>query len=230
MRSSAASGPVGHVRTLEAEHFYNMHAVNAFEDGGQLVLDLPTYTTGRHIDELYFDPTKRPAGGLFPTANSPVLHDHARYRRYHIPLSGGEVRHETFGSESIELPTIDYGRLNGRRHHIAYGLSISREPTATFYNQLVRFDLQREETKVWYEDLHYPSDPIFLHDPNSCDPDEGVLLSNVLDIRAGLTYFALFDAKSLDLRASGRLPHQIPFGFHGAFFSDSVKVPISRSK
>jgi hypothetical protein len=68
---------------------------------------------------------------------------------------------------SIELPTIDYGRLNGRRHHIAYGLSISREPTATFYNQLVRFDLEREETKVWYEDLHYPSEPIFLHDPNS---------------------------------------------------------------
>jgi carotenoid cleavage dioxygenase-like enzyme len=41
---------------------------------------------------------------------------------------------------------------------------------------------------------------------------------DVLDARAGRSYLLVFDARSFMEMARARVPHHIPFGFHGRVF------------
>ena len=84
--------------TYETDAFFCFHHVNAFERGGELVIDLCAYEDPAIIDSLYLDedgPARRaPAGRAAP------LHDRPRRRR---------GRSEPLAEGSLELPRIDYG-------------------------------------------------------------------------------------------------------------------------
>jgi beta,beta-carotene 9',10'-dioxygenase len=45
-----------------------------------------------------------------------------------------------------------------------------------------------------------------------------VLLSVVLDPAAGTSFLLVLDATDLSEIARARVPHHIPFGFHGGYF------------
>ena len=47
----------------------------------------------------------------------------------------------------------------------------------------------------------------------------GNQLAVVLDGREGRSYLLVLDAKSLKELGRARVPHHIPFGFHGQYFS-----------
>ena len=49
--------------------------------------------------------------------------------------------------------------------------------------------------------------------------DDGVLLSVVLDASARTSYLLVLDARDLSEIARARVPHHIPFGFHGLYAS-----------
>jgi beta,beta-carotene 9',10'-dioxygenase len=44
-----------------------------------------------------------------------------------------------------------------------------------------------------------------------------VLLSVVLDAQAAASYLLVLDAASMEELGRARVPHHIPFGFHGQF-------------
>jgi carotenoid cleavage dioxygenase-like enzyme len=48
-----------------------------------------------------------------------------------------------------------------------------------------------------------------------------VLLAIVLDAAAGSSFLLILDASDLSELARARVPHHIPFGFHGAFAHDA---------
>jgi Retinal pigment epithelial membrane protein len=48
--------------------------------------------------------------------------------------------------------------------------------------------------------------------------NDGILLSIVLDGRAGRSYLLALDPRTLEPRARAFLPHHAPCGFHGTFF------------
>jgi beta,beta-carotene 9',10'-dioxygenase len=54
--------------------------------------------------------------------------------------------------------------------------------------------------------------------PGAGREDTGVLLSVVLDPAAGTSFLLILDAATLGEIARARVPHHIPFGFHGNFF------------
>ena len=88
--------------TYETDAFFCFHHVNAFERGGELVIDLCATTTPASSTR---STSTRPARGAIP----PV-----ELRRYTIDLDGGSVRREPLADGSLELPRIDYGRRNTR--------------------------------------------------------------------------------------------------------------------
>ncbi len=49
--------------------------------------------------------------------------------------------------------------------------------------------------------------------------DDGVLLSVVLDGRTASSYLLVLDAATMTELGRARVPHHIPFGFHGQYFS-----------
>ena len=54
--------------------------------------------------------------------------------------------------------------------------------------------------------------------PGGTDEDEGVVLSVVLDARAGRSFLLVLDAGTFEELARAEAPHHIPFGFHGQYF------------
>ena len=99
------------VRTIESDPLFAFHHVNAFEDRGDLVLDLAAYDDASIITQLQ-------AGDLL---DSQVAFPSPELRR--LRISGGRVRHEALGAEILELPTIGGDELDGRPYRYAFGVS-----------------------------------------------------------------------------------------------------------
>jgi beta,beta-carotene 9',10'-dioxygenase len=74
--------------------------------------------------------------------------------------------------------------------------------------------------REWSEAGCYPGEPVFVPAPDAKAEDEGVLLSVVLDARRETSFLLVLDAHDLGEIARARVPHAIPFGFHGQYLRD----------
>jgi carotenoid cleavage dioxygenase-like enzyme len=189
--------------TYETDAFFCFHHVNAFERGGELVIDLCAYEDSTVIDSLYLD-ENGPRGTLPPV----------ELRRYTIDLDGGGVRSEPLTDGSLELPRIDYGRRNTRDYAYAYFTGSGNG----WIDRLVKVDVRDGARSEWRAEGCYPGEPVFVREPGAPAEDGGVVLSVVLDATAGRSFLLVLDAGSFEELARAEAPHHIPFGFHGQFF------------
>src|SRR5215208_4735105 len=189
--------------TYETDAFFCFHHVNAFERGGELVIDLCAYDDATIIDSLYLDDAG-PKGTLPPV----------ELRRYTLDLDGGAVRFEPLAEGSLELPRIDYGRRNTHDYSYAYFTGADR----SWIDRLVKVDVRDGTRSEWRADGCYPGEPVFVREPGMDGEDDGVVLSVVLDTGAGRSFLLVLDAGSFEELARAEAPHHIPFGFHGQFF------------
>jgi beta,beta-carotene 9',10'-dioxygenase len=189
--------------TYDTDAFFCFHHVNAFERGGELVLDLCAYEDAGVIDSLYLD-NAGPKGTLPPV----------ELRRYTLDLDGGTVRSEPLTDGSLELPRIDYGRRNTRDYAYAYFAGSDE----SWIDRLVKVDVRDGSRSEWRADGCYPGEPVFVREPGSEGEDDGVILSVVLDANAGRSFLLVLDARSFEELARAEAPHHIPFGFHGQYF------------
>jgi beta,beta-carotene 9',10'-dioxygenase len=187
--------------TYETEAFFCFHHVNAFERGGELVVDLIAYPDPGIIDALYL--TEDSVRGPLPKTE---------LRRYVIDLEGGGVRWEKL-SEDVELPRIDYGRRNTQPYRYAY----FTRGVDDWFDRLVKLDFETGTEAVWSAPGCHAGEPIFVREPGSEDEDAGVVLSVVLDTSAGRSFLLVLDARSFEELARAEAPHHIPFGFHGQY-------------
>jgi beta,beta-carotene 9',10'-dioxygenase len=120
----------------------------------------------------------------------------------------------------LELPRIDYGKRNGRPYRFAYGAGAGGDGEALdFIDRLVKVDVESGESTTWSEPGAYPGEPVFVPSPEpDRGEDAGVLLSVVLDGRGSGSYLLVLDARTLEELGRARVPHHIPFGFHGQYF------------
>jgi len=189
--------------TYETDAFFAFHHVNAFERGNELVVDLVAFDDSKIIDALYLDEHG-------PVAELPS----SELRRYTIGLDSGSVRHEPLAEGTVELPRIDYGRRNTRDYRFAYFTGAANRE---WLDRLVKVDVSRGEVASWSEPGCYPGEAIFVRAPGDDAEDGGLLLSVVLDARAGRSFLLVLDAATLGEVARAEAPHHIPFGFHGQY-------------
>jgi beta,beta-carotene 9',10'-dioxygenase len=189
--------------TYETDAFFCFHHVNAFERGDELVIDLCAYEDSGVIDALYLD-EHGPRGQIPRT----------ELRRYTIDLAGGSVRSEPLTEGSLELPRIDYGRRNTRDYAYAYFAGAD----TGWLDRLVKVDLRDGSRSEWRAEGCYPGEPVFVREPGAEAEDAGVVLSVVLDVKAGRSFLLVLDAGSFEEIARAEAPHHIPFGFHGQYF------------
>jgi carotenoid cleavage dioxygenase-like enzyme len=105
-------------------------------------------------------------------------------------------------------------------HHVN-AFERGHEPTdLDFVNELTQVDVEIGESHLWTEPGAYPREPVFIPSPElDRGKDDGVLLSVVLDGLGSGSYLLVLDARSLEEIGRARVPHDIPFGFHGQYFS-----------
>jgi carotenoid cleavage dioxygenase-like enzyme len=190
--------------SVDAEAFFTFHHVNAFEDGGQLVVDLVGYDDPSVIDALYLDALRSSPGATSP----------GTLRRYRLPLDGGDAVRDDLAPLRMELPRIAYRRRNGHPYRYMYAAGESAPAT---FDSLLKVDVGDGSARSWREDGCFPGEPVFVGDPGAEREDAGVVLSVVLDTRAGRSFMLVLDARSFDELARAEAPHHIPFGFHGQF-------------
>jgi beta,beta-carotene 9',10'-dioxygenase len=188
-----------HVGDWQADPFFVFHHVNAFEDGDDLVVDLCAYD----------DPEVVPALGLQRLRAGERVPE-AHLRRFRLK-AGGNVDDTRLADVPLELPRIDYGRVNGRPYRYVWGAS-ARE---TFFDTVVKVDVTTGEHLSWSDG--FPGEPVFVGRPGRTEEDDGVLLTIVLEPDRGASSMVVLDAASLEELARARVPHHVPFGFHGQF-------------
>lgn len=197
--------------SFETDSFFAFHHVNVFERGRELVADLIVYDSPEVIESLYLDRVRESA---------PSESVHGRLRRYRIDLEIGRVAGEDLCTKMFELPQIDYERRNGRPYRYVYGAAVDTDTggePADFLDQVIKVDVESGETRLWQEPGSYPGEAVFVPDPAGSAEDDGVLLSVVLDARAVNSYLLVLDARDLSELGRARVPHHIPFGFHGQY-------------
>jgi beta,beta-carotene 9',10'-dioxygenase len=195
-----------------AEPRFSFHHVNAFERDGELILDMVAYDDATIVDSFYMDRLR---------AAPPSESSYGKLLRYRVGLDSGDVREEQLSDEILELPRIDYRERNGRPYRYVYAAGSHEDGDAPdFIDQLVKVDVETGEAHRWFESGSYPGEPVFVPAPQpDRAEDDGVLLSVVLDSRSAASYLLVLDAANLEELGRARVPHHIPFGFHGQYFS-----------
>ena len=184
---------------------FAFHHINAFDDGGDLVIDMCTYPDASIVDALYLD---RLRGDQVLPAATPT--------RYRVDPGRGSVEVTSLGDGlGFELPRIDYAR-NGRTYRYAYGCGLDRTSSG-FFDRLVKLDVAVGGMVQWRQDGCFPGEPVFVPAPGGSAEDDGVVLSVVLDSGAGRSALVVLDAATFTELARAEVPHAVPYGFHGQF-------------
>ena len=188
------------VRWFDIPACYVFHAVNAYDDGPRIVLDVIAHP--RMFDR----------SPLVPNEGSPGL------QRWVVDLAGGRVTQESLDDRAVEFPRIDE-RRTGRPHRFGYAVAYDDDgyPTGT----LVKHDLVAGSTLT--RDLGPGvnlGEVVFVPRAADAGEDDGVLLGLAYDRARGRSTFVVLDAAGLEPVASVELPVRVPTGFHGNWLPD----------
>jgi carotenoid cleavage dioxygenase-like enzyme len=186
---------------------FAFHHINAYDEGGNVVIDVATYSDSSIIDQLYLS---RLRAGLPVDATGSLT-------RLTVPIDGAdEVGVATLSAAMLELPRIDYDRCAGKPYRYVWGTG--RQTGADFLDSIVRIDVRSGKAQTWTADGCFPGEPVFVAAPDAQQEGEGVLLSVVLDARRTTSFLLVLDATTLAEIARADCPHHIPFSFHGNYF------------
>jgi all-trans-8'-apo-beta-carotenal 15,15'-oxygenase len=197
----------GAPKYFEAPGAFMWHALNAYDEGGEIVADFVGYDAPDHFmphDALLY----RLMDGRLGTARAL-----GTLRRYRIGLATGHLRAETVDAGGHEFPMVD-PRVATRRHRIGY-LSAAGRPALN--SAVARVDLDTgKSTRFDFGDRAVAGEPVFAPRPGG-GADEGWLIVQVHDGATETTVFAVLDAARVEdgPLARVRLPHPLPISFHG---------------
>jgi len=191
------------VKGFQSDACFAFHHVNAYEDGGEVIVDMCAYPDAGIVEDLYLDRLR---------AGKPIAS--AALTRFRLRPADRSVSSELLADGDIELPRINYRRCNERPYRYVWGNSAG---PSGWIERIVKVDVSDAATLSWSERDCYPGEPVFVARPEAEREDDGVLLSIVLDAAAGSSFLLVLDAADLGELARAQVPHHIPFSFHGQF-------------
>ncbi len=193
------------VRWTDIDPCYVYHPANAWNDGDNVIVDVPKY--GRAFDNDVSGPADT----------------NSVYERWTIDASAGKVVTEVLDDRSQEFPRINETIL-GRRHRYAY--ATRTEAVAAFeLHGLVKHDHELGTTTPHTFGEHgHAGEALFVAAPDGRGEDDGWVLTVVYDAARDGSDLVVLDATDFagPPVATVRLPQRVPFGFHGSWVPDSA--------
>lgn len=194
-------GGADDVRWVDMAACYVFHPVNAYDDGGNVVLDVV-----RH--EKVFHQNRRD-----PVEGTPTLD------RWTIDVAAGTLREDRFDDRSQEFPRVDE-RLVGRKHRYGYAPAFDLNAANPAARSLLKHDFEKGSTqsRSFGKGTEVGE---FVFEPNTPDSaeDDGVLMGLVYDAATDRSDLTFLDAGTLETVAQVHLPARVPHGFHGSWAS-----------
>jgi all-trans-8'-apo-beta-carotenal 15,15'-oxygenase len=191
-----------------ADPFFQWHFVNAFEERGEIVIDLIRYEDfdinvilGEIVTGEQKDP---PMGRLSRLRLDPVRRRLSSARLWEV---------------SCETPSMSPSVVC-RDGRYVYLVANSPEGALGAPDLLAKVELRTGRAQTLSPGPgQYPSEPLFVPRPGATEEDDGYLLSLIYDSRHHASHLAVFDARRL---AEGPLArawfdHHIPFTVHGTW-------------
>ena len=189
------------VKWFEIDPCYVFHPMNAYEQEGNIVMDVARY------QKLW-----QAGGNDF---------EQASLTRWTIDTAGGGVKEEPLDDRSIEFPRID-PRREGLRNRFGYAISTDASDGIAA-EQLVKYDLDRKTSEIHdFGKGRSPSEALFVPAAPEAAEDEGFLLTYVYDADRNSSDFVILDAQNVTTEplAVVPLPQRVPMGFHGNWIPD----------
>jgi len=201
----ARDGPAADVRWFEGAPAYAFHVMNAWEEGGRVVIDLVAY------DEA----------PLFPRADGgpadPVWQS-GRLARWSLDPDGPAVFEQTpIDDLHSEFPRIDE-RWTGRRHRHGWYAAADPHGGSKELNGIVHLDNLTGARTVWrLGPGDVVSEPVFA--PRGEAEGDGWILAVAWRGEGARSELLVFEARDLDAGpvATVEAPRRVPFGFHGSW-------------
>lgn len=186
---------------------YIFHAVNAFDaTDGKVTLDVVVHD--RMFSRIKAGPDSQRCG----------------LERWSIDATTRQVERVVLDPAPQEFPRTDERRL-GQPYRYAYTMAM----TGWFLGSaLYKHDLKDGTRQVHdFGPERHPCEFMFVPAHPTAAEDEGWLIGFVIDARASVTDLVILDARNFEAapRASIRIPHIVPPGFHGNW----VMFPAGRA-
>ncbi|TFH16741.1 MAG: dioxygenase [Acidimicrobiales bacterium] len=201
------NGTDADVRWYDIDPCYVFHAMNAYEDGDKIVLDVARLT---HI-----------------WRDSMMDHPMPQLWRFTIDTVTGRVHEEQVDDRTAEFPRVADSVI-GLPHRYGYMTGIPDDPSyesaGSSSGTIVKYDRQTGERSEIVLGLgHVPGEPVFVPADGGKNEDDGYLMTFVYDADTDTSRYVVMDAATMDDTpvASVELP-RIPFGFHGSWIPAAV--------
>ncbi len=185
---------------LETGPCYVFHPMNGYTEGRRIVADVARYA-------------RLP---LFEDGDAaPDVESGARLTRWSLDLEAGLVKEERLDDRPLEFPRLDERRAG---LHYRHGYAASGDDADTGFRSLLHVDHQtgaRRTCTVPPGDV--VGEPVFVPRSPDAPEGEGFLLAFVYRGAEKRSDLLVLDAENVDAEpvATVRLPHRVPFGFHG---------------
>src|SRR5439155_6544348 len=189
------------VRWFDLEPCHVFHALNAYDDGDQIVADVV-----RH-PKMFATDHRGPNEGI-PTLD-----------RWTIDLAAGKVLEERLDDRAQELPRVDERHV-GKRHRYGYaaGPVANADGDIEVGDAVLKHDLASGRTDVRTFGTGCGSGEfVFVPNGPEAAEDDGVVMGFVYDASADRSDLVLLDAGTLDTVATVHPPARVPYGFHGSW-------------
>jgi carotenoid cleavage dioxygenase len=196
------------VRWFDIDPCFVFHPMNAYAENGVLTLDVARYEQLLFMDQS--------------ASRDPGWRDKnvARLHRFTIDLAKGTVGSTPLDDGDGEFPRVDE-RLLGRKHRYGYMALTGPEgcPSGVpVWTSVRKYDLERGtmETRNFGAG-NGVGEPLFVPRSHAAGEDDGYVLVLNYDQDRDASAFFVLDAKNIagEPLAEIRVPHRVPYGFHG---------------
>jgi all-trans-8'-apo-beta-carotenal 15,15'-oxygenase len=196
------------VREYELPTGFMIHAVNAWQEGDAVVIDVVLHSGPGLIESIRLPLGDPPEGG-------------GKLCRLRFEPSG-RVARELLCETGIEFPTIRPER-DGVPHRYVYADQLERKGDAFRAGKLLKIDtVERQTRELNLGESFVAGEPVFVarrEDKGEDDSEDcGWALALCYDGDAHRSFLIVLDAKSWTERARVKLPFHVPMGLHASFF------------
>ena len=196
-------GPATQIRWVEIEPCYVFHGMNAWRDGGDVVIDVCRMAKVFEAGSALGPP--------------PRLH------RWRVDTTGAHLAfHDEVRSDlDADLPSIDH-RFTGRTYRHGWRAETRPATDDVVFAGVVHVDATTGAETRWDPGAQYSSGE-WLFVPTGPGEAEGVVMSYVHDRAADRTSLVVLDARDVGAgpRARIPLPQRVPYGFHATWVPTS---------
>ncbi|XP_063612171.1 beta,beta-carotene 15,15'-dioxygenase-like [Penaeus indicus] len=180
----------------EADTFFFFHSINAYEEDGQIVIDLCCFDDGAVVNQIWLENITNPT----ETFNKAIQ---ATPRRFVLPLNpqkspagtnlvtlpGTKCRStrnakgvvhchsQDLSQDLMEMPRINY-RFNGKKYRYGYGFIPTKGLNC---GTLCKVDAETGETRKWKMPGFQVSEPVFVERPGATEEDDGALIASLVN-------------------------------------------------